>query len=400
MYLLPSGQTLLRKFGLFFIAWLTLAITRAAMPLTDSSAVSLLTVSPGEPLYSAFGHTGIRVRDSTQGLDVVFNYGTFDDRQDGFYINFVKGKMLYGVTYDLFPDFMWQYENYEKRRVVEQVLYLTLADKQKVFDLLAENVKPENATYYYDFFWDNCATRPRDVFEKVLGHRLQYNEDVLKNDLTMRQTLHQYVDARPWVAFGFDLILGLPCEVPATPRNQTFLPDRLSTLFAYAKVDSTPLVSSTNVLVDLPEVKIDSSAFTPIVFTFGLFVIGVLIGLWERFKNTHLWWFDVTMFFVYGFLGVFFLSLWAFTTHYSVPKNLNVLWLMPTHLVVSLLMMRNNKPSWLSIYMTLTLAAMLLLLLGWKWNPQPYNVAVIPLLLLVTNRALKIIVRLKQTSQS
>lgn len=386
------------RHSLFLVAALAIVFTHAAMPLTDSSVVSLLTVSPGEPLYSAFGHTGIRVKDSAKGLDVVFNYGTFDDTQDGFYINFVKGKMLYGVTYDLFPDFMWQYENYEKRRVVEQIVHLSLEDRQKVFDLLAENVKPENAKYYYDFFWDNCATRPRDVFEKVLVNRLQYNEEVLKNDFTMRQTLHQYVDARPWVAFGFDLILGLPCEVPATPRNQTFLPDRLSTLFAYAKVDSTALVSSTNVLVDLPEVKIDSSAFTPMVFTFGLFVIGVLIGLWERFKNTHLWWFDVGVFFVYGFLGVFFLSLWAFTTHYSVPKNLNVLWLMPTHLVVALLMMRNNKPSWLSIYMMLTLAAMLLLLLGWKWNPQPYNVAVIPLLLLIANRALKIIVRLKQTS--
>jgi hypothetical protein len=120
----------------------------SATLLTDSSAVSLLTVSPGKPLYSAFGHTGIRVKDPSNGIDVVFNFGTFDDTQKGFYVNFVRGKMLYGVTCELFTDFIWQYENYEKRRVKEQVLELTLSDKQKIFDALAENIKPETAIYY------------------------------------------------------------------------------------------------------------------------------------------------------------------------------------------------------------------------------------------------------------
>ena len=137
----------------------------SARDLSDSSRVTLLTVAPGDELYSAFGHTGIRVTDYKNNFDVVFNYGTFDFNQPGFYTNFIKGKMRYMISTDRFDNFMDAYI-YEKRSVTEQELNLTTSDKQKIFAFLYNNALPENREYYYDFFWDNCATRPRDVFEK------------------------------------------------------------------------------------------------------------------------------------------------------------------------------------------------------------------------------------------
>lgn len=148
----------------------------SARDLSDSSRITLLTVAPGDELYSAFGHTGIRITDYKNNFDVVFNYGTFDFEQHGFYTNFIKGKMRYMISTDRFEDFMAEYA-YTKRSVTEQELNLTAEDKQKVFAFLYTNALPENREYYYDFFWDNCATRPRDVFEKVLGNRLQYHTE-------------------------------------------------------------------------------------------------------------------------------------------------------------------------------------------------------------------------------
>src|SRR3979409_2134401 len=65
----------------------------------DSCAlqISLLTCSPGQELYSTFGHTVIRVQDSATATDIVFNYGTFDDSDPFFYLKFTRGVMRYAL---------------------------------------------------------------------------------------------------------------------------------------------------------------------------------------------------------------------------------------------------------------------------------------------------------------
>lgn len=373
------------------------AFASFAIELSDSSSISLLTCSPGTELYSTFGHTGIRVTDFKKGMDVVFNYGTFDFNQPGFYTNFLKGEMLYMLTVDRFDDFQYMYE-YEKRRVTEQKLNLTSDEKQKIFSFLYWNAQPENREYRYDFFWDNCSTRPRDVFEKALGKKLQYTYEGFDTNLTMRQTLKPYVAQMPWIDFGFDLILGLPCEIQATARYQTFLPDKLQLLFEHATVNNEPFVIGHNVVVDVPFSPQPFKGITPIMVTFGLLLLGIAVNVWERFKKLHWWSFDFVLFFFSGVLGTFFLCMWLFTNHYSVPENLNMLWLLPTHLPVSLLLFRASKPTWLQYYFVATFILMLLLIAGWKWNPQPYNLATLPLILLLANRSLKIFIHFKHLS--
>src|SRR5690606_412756 len=59
-------------------AWLP-AVPAAAQPaeaLSDSAAVSLLTMLPGEEVYSAFGHSAFRIHDPALGLDRTYNFGT------------------------------------------------------------------------------------------------------------------------------------------------------------------------------------------------------------------------------------------------------------------------------------------------------------------------------------
>ena len=367
-----------------------------AFELSDSSGISLLTCASGEELYSAFGHNGIRVTDYKEGWDVVFNYGTFDDQQPGFYVNFVKGRMIYSITYDNYKDFLSEYVQ-EKRGVVEQDLRLTPEERKKIFQVLYTNALPENRIYPYDFFWDNCATRPRDVFEKVLGSRLQYYTDScgFQQNKTMHDMLRLYVHDRPWVDFGFDLILGLPCEVRATPRDQTFLPDYLAKLFACGHVDGQSFVTQTRTIVDAPLPKIDIG-FRPVHLTLILLLLGLIATFIEWKTNRHFFGFDFVLFLVAGFFGLLFASVWAFTTHYSVPKNLNMLWMIPTHLIVAFLLFKKQKPRWLKYYFLATFILMIILLLGWRWSPQPFNLAFAPFIILLGLRSLSIYLNYKK----
>jgi hypothetical protein len=279
----------------------------------------------------------------------------------------------------------------DKRKVVEQTLLLTADEKKQIFNQLYTNALPQNRNYPYDFFWDNCATRPRNVIENVLGKRLQYHNDScgFERGKTMHDMLRLYVHDRPWVDFGFDLILGLPCEVPATPRNQTFLPDYMEKLFACATVDGKPFVTQEKVVLDYPP-PIIKTPVTPMNLTTAIMILGLLLMFFERRRQTHFYVFDSVLFLIAGFFGLLFIAFWAFTTHYSLPENLNMLWLIPSHFIVAFFLMRRNKPSWLKYYFLATYVLMLILLVGWKWNPQPLNPAFAPLIILLAARSFTI----------
>ncbi len=374
-------------FFLSFAFCLLLFVPTKAIDLSDSSRITLLTCSPGEELYSAFGHNGIRVTDFKNDFDVVFNYGTFDFAQPGFYTNFLKGKMRYMVSTDRYYDFIYQY-TYEKRSVIEQELNLNTEDKVKIFAFLYNNALPQNREYYYDFFWDNCATRIRDVFENILGNRIQYHTENagFEKDKTMHDMLRVYVGNRPWVDYGFDLILGMPCEVAATPRSQTFLPDYLAEYFESATLDGKPLVIKKDILLQFPPPVI-KVPFRPIYLSLLLVFIGMALWFIEIKKKKHYFSFDFILFFSVGLLGSLFLSLWLFSSHYSVPENLNLFWLIPSHLIVSFFLLKKKKAEWMKYYFGITALVMIVLLLGWKWIPQHYNIAAMPLVFLLFLRS-------------
>ena len=106
--------------------------------LTENAKVSVITCASGDALYSAFGHTAFRVQDTALGIDVVYNYGTFDFNQPNFYLNFTKGKMIYSLSRRSFEAFLYEYE-LEKRWVKEQILDLTVAQRNQLLLFFEEN---------------------------------------------------------------------------------------------------------------------------------------------------------------------------------------------------------------------------------------------------------------------
>ena len=138
----------------------------------DSIQISLLTCGPGEEVYSLYGHTAIRFHDLKNNQDLVINYGMFSFSQRFFIIRFVFGLTDYEMGIMPFDAFMEEYES-EGRWVKEQVINIPLQDKMKIAMAIENNYLPENKTYRYNYFYDNCTTRARDILIKNISENVE-----------------------------------------------------------------------------------------------------------------------------------------------------------------------------------------------------------------------------------
>lgn len=358
----------------------------SAFPVSDSTRFSLLTVAPGEELYSSFGHSAIRVFDPAAGRDIVFNWGTFDFDTPNFYLKFCRGKLMYFMNSERGRDF--EYQNLrDSRAIKEQTLNLNLEQKQRFADLLAKNALPENRFYKYDFFFDNCATRIRDLLSESYFYTLNFDSTTTDRSFTLRKLLDLYIkDAQPWSDFGIDIVLGLPADKKATPENSMFLPDPLHDIVATTKTpDGSPLVLSEKNIpqASFPEKeksKIDWLTH-PLSVMWFVFVLGML-SIWSPGFQLL---FDRVFWFSLGVIGLVITFLWFFTDHQATKNNLNIFWALPTHL---LFFWKKAKSS-LAEYHTI-LAAILaaLMVVFWKFLPQELPVAAFPIALLVVAKGI------------
>lgn len=353
--------------------------------LTPEAKISLLTCGPGSELYSTFGHSAIRIKDPAYG-DIVFNYGTFSFDQPNFYLRFARGRLLYRLSVESFRNFE-EFYTYENRSITEQELNLTPEQKQKLYDLLAENYLPENREYKYHFFYDNCSTRIRDIIEKALNNEVSYLYPDTAGKKSFRQMTDEYLipGKQQWGDFGIDLCLGLPTDYIATPYQEMFLPDYLMYHFDQALVgeEMKPLVTRKEVILDTRTV-FTAPVISPAMVTWTLFVLVMIFTVMKR-SAIGFGTFDYLLFGLSGLLGLLFLLLWVATDHTDTKYNFNLLWALPTHLALMPLYAR--KPIFRKRYFGITALIGLILLVMWPVLPQDMHEACIPLVLLLSLRS-------------
>ena len=192
--------------------------------LSKSAAISVLTMGPGTNLNDSFGHSAFRISDTNQNIDVVYNYGVYNFDTPNFYLKFVKGQLMYQLDRTDFSLFYQHYSD-QDRWIKEQVLNLTIKEKQEVFDFLQNNYLPENRNYIYDFFFENCATRIRDVLASVLKNKLVFDKNFVTNTHTFRQLIQRNVHWNSWGSFGMDLAIGAVVDRNASSWEHQFLPE-------------------------------------------------------------------------------------------------------------------------------------------------------------------------------
>lgn len=353
----------------------------------DSSRIriSLLTCTPGEELYSTFGHSAIRITEETDSFhvsDIVYNYGTFEFT-DNFYLEFIQGKLLYYLSRENFSDFRDLYQ-YTNRGMTEQVLDLTYEQKLRIRAFLQNNIREENRYYLYDFFFDNCTTRLRDLIKNNRDSSF-CRVAVMPQGTRFRQAIHQYLDRnrQPWSKLGIDILLGARCDAVMTTEQMQFLPDNLM-----KSLDSSSnMVLSSKNLYPISENK-KGWQLTPMMFFAGLLVfIIALTALRNRFLTGFLQGFDGLLFFLTGVLGIILILMWTATDHAMCRNNFNLIWAWPTHSIMAFFI--SSRKRWVKGYFIFTAAAMACVLLAWFFLPQQMNNALIPLVLLLMYRAVR-----------
>ena len=373
--------------ALFFIFSGTIV---EAQEISEGARISLLTGSPGTELYSTFGHSAIRIKDSSNNLDIVYNYGAFDFNVPNFYLKFTRGQLAYKLSIQTFESFVNGLKG-ENRSMTEQELNLTIEQKTKLYFLLQENYKPENRYYKYDFFYDNCATRIRDIMKIAYGDNFSYNYPSEWEDgkLTFRNLIDLYLGDLPWSDFGIDIALGLPTDAIARPTDYMFLPDNLAIGFDLATIthkrEKVSLVLSQKTILNRSDIDPEVFVITPGRLMWTLFIISLVLSILSLKKGVNIHWFNVLYFSLIGIVGWIVFLLWFFTDHIATKDNLNLLWAVPFHFPVFLfwskipLQIRN-------IYVWIFGAIDALILIFWLIFPQSYHFAFIPLILIILVR--------------
>ncbi len=348
--------------------------------LSPQAEIRIITGGPyqGE-LYSAFGHSAVRVYDPVAGLDLLYNYGVFDFEQPNFYLNFARGRLNYQLATGSYRGFIAAYRA-EGRYVKEQILNLNPGQKQAYFNFLQVNALPENRTYAYDYFYDNCATRVWEGLKAALGPSLRLNSQYVATGPSIRDLCDDYLRLQPWGDVGIDLCLGLPMDKKASAYEHMFLPDYLHLAMSRAEVrDSTgwrPLVRQEVQTLAAQAQAVQGTAFRPWMAATLLLILGVGLSLWGGSRGGFNLWFDGLFFSLLGILGWLLLGLWLLTDHRAAAQNFNLLWALPLWFPALYLLLKNRKYHRLWLFAGIWY---LLVLLSWLLWPQDLHLAFLPL---------------------
>lgn len=368
-----------RAFILLVLCVLNFSVGRAQD--STSLRISIITCGAGSDLYSVYGHSAIRVLDNMTGSDVVYNYGTFNFGDPDFYSKFTRGKLLYYVNDESFLGFMNIYQQ-EGRSVYEQVLNLKPEDAILVNNFLINNLKEENKYYRYDFLFDNCSTRIRDLFSTTFGKRFEYGYVVKDDSVSFRTFLDYYERNVHWERFGINLLLSNKVDDKMNNAQSMFLPDYLMKGFRGATLDGQLVVKETIQLLPEPNFPIDLPN-TPKHLFWILFALIVILSFSPKMK-TPLLFFDVLFFLVLGLLGCFMLFMWFGTEHVVCAYNRNIFWAFPLHIVFAFLIPRQSaKAAQYARYASWLVVASLFYNL---FAEQKYMDEIIPLILLIIFR--------------
>ena len=312
--------------------------------VADSVRMSLLTCSPHEEIYSLYGHSALRVQNALTGQDLVVNYGVFNFHKPHFVLRFVFGLTDYEMGVTPMTNFLYEYSYYHSG-VTEQEINLSGAEKEAILRALDENALPENVVYRYNYFYDNCTTRARDMLTNHLQGKVAYASPA-DSTLTYRDMVHQCTAGHLWMQTGIDLLLGIGADL-------------------------RPLVARTTTLLEPGEqVRGKEFPLSPLA-TFGLFfVLTVAITVTEFFSRKVLYLYDLLLMLLTGLAGILIFSM-IFSQHPTVRVNLHLLLLNPLPLFFLYPAIRRERDRQSHCWWNLSAALAVLYIIGGFFQCYP-----------------------------
>lgn len=377
--------------------WLAVPPVRAAeagVAPTDSLRISLLTCAAGDEIYSLFGHTAIRCENLTRGTDVVYNYGVFDFSSGGFVLRFALGETDYRLDREPTDYFNYAYY-YHGRDVWQQVLNLTQAEKLRLIGLLEENFRPENRVYRYNFFYDNCSTRPRDKVEEAVQGTVDYGTDMeTATDVTFRDLIDRYSLKHPWSRLAMNLCLGSEADKPIDRRTQMFVPFYLKEDFSRAQITDSaghtrPLVAyEGRMLKALDKSTPNHGLPSPELWAWFLFGATALLTYFGLRRRKSLWAIDLVLFAAAGLAGCILAFLVFLSQHPCMSPNYLLFVFHPLHLLCLPWVICDERKQRRNLYLAANTLVLTLFMAFWALIPQEFPPTVVPLALCLFIRSI------------
>lgn len=376
---------------------LLLSWTAAASRPTADTTVSIVNFYPGGTFYELEGHTALRLR-FPDGKDLAVSWGLFDFNTEDFLYRFVKGETDYQCG---MAPWGWFEDTYraQGRRAVEHRLDFTPEQTRRLVELVADNLRPENRTYRYNYVKDNCATRPLRLVELAAGDSIKLGPAPAEAwpwpPVTFRNIMRHYHRDYPWYQFGIDLALGSGIDYPLTRREMSFAPAELDCQLREATAGGRKLVARTDVLLDFaPDNAVEPPTpwyLSPM--TVCSLVLAAAIGLTVRdqWRRRVTRWFDSVLFGIFGLTGCVLTFLIFVSVHEATSPNWLYLWLNPLCLVPAVLIWLKSCRKAVMSYQIINFAALTAMCAAWWWLPQSTNPAFAPLILADAVRALSYI---------
>ena len=351
---------LLLLFGLFTsIQLIAQDSTKAALQ------ISILTCAPGEDVYTAWGHTAIRIIDSAKQTDIVYNFGTFDFNTPNFLVEFVKGNLNYFLSADNFQNFILEYQ-YFGRSIKEQVLVLSDAEKIKWQNALQKNLEGNNRYYLYNFITDNCTTRVKDGFYQFATTQVPPS-----NIKSFRTHVVEapYQQGIPWIGLGIDVLLGAASDQAPTALQAGFLPNLL-----FDQLAAQPEFIATTQNYDFTRTTA-SKPTDPIYYIVGLILVYLFVGKWNaRWAVIAAKFLDIVLLFIFGLGGSLLVYMSLFSKHTACHYNFNIDWIHPLYWIA--LVFYFIKPIWAGYLGRIFFIASIGLIVVSYWVPQSFSSSV------------------------
>jgi hypothetical protein len=376
----------MKRTALLSVLFTMLLCQLTSAQVAENADVYLLTCAPGNATYSIYGHTALRVCVRGTEIDRVYNWGIFDFSTPNFAFRFAKGRLDYMLGSYSYDTFIYEYIN-EGRAVWSQPLNLTTAEKEKLFSLINENLKPENVKYRYDFFFDNCATRIRDILVASASDTIIF--PVKEKQKSFRQLVDPNQKVLPWIDFGADMLLGLQADRKASPADEMFLPaylmENLSASVIVHGSNREPIVGEPVTVVDMPAVATGARTWMPqlVFYLVLLFVILVTFVLGKPLLGRIT---DIVLYIIFSVLALLLIFTNFFSEHDALHFNLLILGINPLIPVLTGYILAGKKA---------VLLSRIALSISILWIPvsliagQGINPALIPLVLIIIVRLFK-----------
>ena len=293
----------------------------------------LITGGPGSLIWENFGHSAILLT-TPDSFPVAYDWGIFSF-DDSFFVNFAFGRLYY-EAWATYGDYRIESLISDDRSVTALRLELDENQKKNLLSFLMYSTKEENKTYLYDYFKDNCATRPRDIYSWLTEGEF---EEVLKStpsEETLRETVERHLSLSTFpVAWTISYLLGPDTDKEESMWEACFLPSTLNSSIKEYQNNKDEIIYSSKNRNPVPD-KWSLKARSIIM---GILLVSIsLLPLtkkrWiERCCDTV----QGILFFFFGVLSSVLLFLMLFTIHNVTKGNINYLIISPLCLISSLL---------------------------------------------------------------